>query len=194
MSLWEHAREHFLHHHPRGRAAAIVSRPWFQTLLRASGFTLHSRIVLLERESLFVPPAFTPRDFNIRPMRAEDLPAVTQIDLQAFGAFWHNTQDTLERAYSLAARATVAENESEMLGYQISTGSPHGIHLARLAVLPGWQGRGIGAALVSEAMRFTMPARVTVNTQEENSGSLALYKKLGFCRTGESLPVMSYSV
>jgi ribosomal protein S18 acetylase RimI-like enzyme len=34
--------------------------------------------------------------------------------------------------------------------------------------------------------------RVTVNTQENNEVSLALYDKLGFRKTGETYPVYQY--
>ena len=84
-----------------------------------------------------------------------------------------------------------------MIGYQLSTGTPIGAHLARLAVRPELQGRGLGAALVSdliERIQNNGGTRVTVNTQADNMSSLALYHKLGFRRTGEQYPVYTFQV
>jgi len=60
-------------------------------------------------------------------------------------------------------------------------------------ILPGWpvrpelQGRGVGrllvADLIQQAERHGM-YRLTVNTQSDNSASLALYRKIGFMKPG----------
>jgi ribosomal-protein-alanine N-acetyltransferase len=77
----------------------------------------------------------------------------------------------------------------------MSTGSPFGGHLARLAVHPEFQGRGIGHALLHDLLvRFQERGamRVTVNTQDNNHASLRLYRKAHFHLTGESYPVYEY--
>ncbi|MFN8412227.1 MAG: GNAT family N-acetyltransferase [Anaerolineales bacterium] len=177
--------------------AAIVIKHWFQNLLLASGFKLAQNIVLLDLRGENFKPFKIPQGVQIRTMTAEDIPTVERIDLEAFGGFWHNSHDALQRARSQAMNATVAEDSSGVIvGYQISTGSPFGAHLARLGVVKEAQGKGIGAALVSELVRELDPkhmARLSVNTQSDNMASLALYKKLGFIRTGEHYPVLVYS-
>lgn len=80
-------------------------------------------------------------------MLETDLPAVTSVDLELFGWFWHNTLDTLSRALSQVISATVAEDDLGVIGYQLSTGNLLGAHLARLGVRPEAQGRGVGSAL-----------------------------------------------
>ncbi|MBI3362889.1 MAG: GNAT family N-acetyltransferase, partial [Chloroflexi bacterium] len=63
-----------------------------------------------------------------------------------------------------------------------------GAHLARLAVSPDYQGQGIAAALVADAVSYferSHADRLTVNTQQDNYASLAVYKRLGFAPTGE---------
>ena len=73
--------------------------------------------------------------------------------------------------------------------------SPLGGHLARLAVRPDAQRKGIGTALVRDMLwQFERRGaeRVTVNTQEDNQASLTLYQKAGFELTGESYPVFQY--
>jgi ribosomal-protein-alanine N-acetyltransferase len=126
-------------------------------------------------------------------MTESDLPAVAQVDANAFGSFWQNTLDSLQRAYLQSVHATVAENESGIVGYQISTGNRFGAHLARLGVSPEAQGRGIASALVNELIQRLNQNQtddLSVNTQEDNAASLALYKKFGFEKTGEHFPVM----
>ena len=84
-----------------------------------------------------------------------------------------------------------------IVGYQLSTKSPLGTHLARLGVMPEAQGRGVGSALVSHLIQSFgagQLSRLSVNTQADNTASLALYQKLGFIRTGEQLPVFVYPI
>jgi len=91
----------------------------------------------------------------------------------------------------------VAEREGQIIGYQVSTPTTRGGHLARLATLPQFQGQGIGYALVRDALsRFTQRGAqtITVNTQKNNLSSLALYRKAGFTPTGEEYPVYQYIV
>jgi ribosomal protein S18 acetylase RimI-like enzyme len=102
---------------------------------------------------------------------------------------------TLRLGFSQAGYASLAQIGDEVVGYQISTRSSFGVHLARLAVLPGFQGRGIGFALVQALLkqaRFAGLHRVTVNTQGDNQASLALYQKMGFILTGENYTVFTY--
>ena len=109
-------------------------------------------------------------------MLETDLPAVTSVGLESFGWFWHNTLDTLSRALSQAISATIAEDDSGVIGYQLSTGNLLGAHLARL-----------GVRLDPNQLN-----RLSGNTQSDNATSLSLYKKLGFVRTGEQFPVFVY--
>jgi ribosomal protein S18 acetylase RimI-like enzyme len=99
--------------------------------------------------------------------------------------------------FAQAPYATVAENESGVIGYQISTGGGQRAHLARLAVQPAVQGRGAGRALLSDLFRYITYAgisRLSVNTQSDNQVSLSLYQRMGFIRTGELYPVYTFDV
>ena len=130
-------------------------------------------------------------------MTFDDLHAVAKIDAVAFGAIWRNSYDSVELSFQQSTLATIAEDEDGVKGYQISTASPMGGHLARLAVMPENQSRGIGYALVRDALdQFERRGalRVTVNTQEENLVSFSLYAKLGFRLTGEKYPVYQYDL
>src|SRR5258706_628251 len=192
--LWETARQEIASE-SRGQVAAIVVKYWFETLLLSNGFEIKQNIILLDLKNENFRSFPIPQGIHIRPMLLEDIEIVSKLDFDAFGSFWHNSSDTLLRAHTQAIYATVAENDSGMIGYQISTGNAFGTHLARLAVRTEAQGKGIGAALVSDLVHKLDPnhfARLSVNTQADNVASLSLYKKVGFTLTGEQFPVLVY--
>jgi ribosomal-protein-alanine N-acetyltransferase len=196
-SLWETAYSEIASANAQTHVAAIVVKQWFQSLLLSSGFELKQNIVLLELKSGNLPSFSAPHGIRIRPMQDADMPAVAQVDLAAFGHFWHNTENSLQRARLQCASAMVAEDDSGVIGYQLSTKNPLGAHLARLGVQPEAQGKGVGSALVSHLVQsfgVSQLGRLSVNTQADNSVSLSLYKKLGFVLTGEHFPVLVYPI
>ncbi|HVM73227.1 MAG TPA: GNAT family N-acetyltransferase [Anaerolineales bacterium] len=194
--LWEAARMDLAR---KGgfTVAAIVLQDWYHSLLINSGFSSRQSIVMLERAGQASVDVTLPSGFSIRGMLQYDLPAVAEVDAAAFEPIWQNSLPSLERAYPQAVLATVAEAGGQVLGYQLSTRNPLGAHLARLAVRPELQGRGVGRALVADliqqAERRSM-YHLTVNTQSDNLTSLALYRKIGFRETGERFPVYQLQV
>ena len=178
------------------QVASIVVKTWFQKFLLSSGFEIKQNIILLELKNENFRSFSLPQGLRIRHMLNKDIQVVSQLDVEAFGAFWQNSPDSLQRAHSQAVYASVAENDSGVVGYQISTGNAFGAHLARLGVKAESQGRGIGAALVSDLIHRLDPnhlASLSVNTQADNAASISLYKKIGFTPTGEQFPVLVYA-
>ena len=156
-----------------------------------AGYQENERVVLLEwhREEI---PQIENTEVIIRPMNLGDMKLIHRIDDSAFVPLWKNSLNTLGVAYRQAAMASVAEVDDVPVGYQISTATPVGGHLARLAVLPEFQSQGIGYSLVRDTLVHFYrrgAERVTVNTQQGNSTSIAMYEKAGFKATGESFPV-----
>jgi ribosomal-protein-alanine N-acetyltransferase len=119
------------------------------------------------------------------------------VDALAFELLWQNALPALEQAYPQATWATVAEADGQVIGYQLSTRNPIGVHLARLAVIPAMQGKGFGNALVSnlilQARQYGI-SHLTVNTQSDNALSLRFYQRMGFHETGERFPVFQMQV
>ncbi|MFT3890374.1 MAG: GNAT family N-acetyltransferase [Anaerolineales bacterium] len=193
--LWETAHQEIAR---AGGAtvAAIAMQPWFQNVLAASRFENRQNIVMLEWQ--YQPWASREADgIRIRKMEEADLPAVEQADAAAFPPLWQNPLETLRRGFQQALFATVAENDSGIVGYQISTGGRSRAHLARLAVHPSLQGHGVGRALLGNLFmklyHYGIP-RLSVNTQSDNQTSLSLYKKMGFLLTGEQYPVYTFDI
>jgi len=198
-ALWDKARS-YLSRQNRIKVAAIPLQNWFRALLEGSEFEHIYDVVMLKWEGGKIPkvPSIDPRlgDVNIRLMNYDDLADVHDLDEDSFGPVWHNSLELLKVAFEQTAVATVAEDEKGILGYQISTNSPLGGHLARLAVHPRAQGKGIGYWLVRDMLvqfKRRGAQQVTVNTQADNEPSLALYEKAGFSNTGETYPVYQKS-
>jgi ribosomal protein S18 acetylase RimI-like enzyme len=178
------------------KVAAIAIQPWFQEVLAGCGFENRQQIVMLEWR-YHPSAAYQASGIRIREMTEADLPDVESTDAASFDPLWHNPLDTLHRALRQALYATVAENETGIIGYQLSTGGGQRAHLARLAVHPAVQGKGAGRALLSDLFRYLTysgVARLSVNTQSDNTVSLSLYQRMGFVRTGEQYPVYTFDV
>jgi ribosomal protein S18 acetylase RimI-like enzyme len=175
---------------------SLALHSWFEPLLERAGFEAVNEVIfyewsgsggVLERD----------RRLSIRRMRQTDLVGVEQIDHDSFAPAWQNSIRTLSTASKLSTNATVCEVEGELVGYQISTASALGAHLARLAVKRDYQRQGIGRALVVDLIRHVTRRgfdRVTVNTQADNLSSQKLYRSLGFEPTDQRYPMYAFSV
>ena len=125
-------------------------------------------------------------------MTFDDLENVTQIDQSSFPPLWQISQSYLELAFRQASIATIAEIDGVVAGFQISTATSAGGHLARLAVDPALQGQGVGYTILHDLLtQFNRRGAqvITVNTQENNQASIRLYLKAGFEFTGERYPI-----
>lgn len=193
--LWSAARQ-AIAQADGARVAAIAIQPWFQDILAGNGFENRQQIVLLEWR--YQPSAARATSgVRIRKMTEADLPGVEKTDAASFDRLWHNPLETLRRAFAQALYATVAENESGIIGYQLSTGGGQRAHLARLAVHPAVQGQGAGRALLNDLftyLTYTGIPRLSVNTQSDNQVSLSLYQRMGFVRTGDQYPVYTFDI
>jgi [ribosomal protein S18]-alanine N-acetyltransferase len=196
-TLWPVAVENLVNLKEPVWAAAIPLQHWFQTNLEESGFIETHRVVMLSWEQEKLPPAHSPSGVILRPMTLDDMANVEKIDRAAFVEVWQNSRDSLELAFRQAAVATVAEVDGQLVGYQISTATSMGGHLARLAVYPEYQGNGIGYILVHDLLsQFERRGAqvVTVNTQQDNQASLSLYRHIGFHLTGEEYPIYQFDL
>jgi GNAT superfamily N-acetyltransferase len=91
----------------------------------------------------------------------------------------------------------VARNESGIIGYAVCGRAGHRGYVQRLAVDPAAQGRGVGAALLVDGLRWLRRwgARdALVNTQVGNDRSLRLYQRSGFVLQPDGLAVLQRSL
>lgn len=178
------------------RAAVLCLPEWLVGILTSSGFQEQDQVIFFEWET--GPVESLPEDpKGLEPIRPQDLTAVTQVDNRAFRQIWRHSEDTLRVALDQSSHATLVRIDGQIVAYQISTASAFGGHLARLAVLPEFQGQGLAAGLVSGVLRYFRERgypRVTVNTQQSNRRSIDLYQGLGFHSMDRSYPVLEKEI
>jgi [ribosomal protein S18]-alanine N-acetyltransferase len=195
--MWEQGRMELTQIPRVTWAVAIPLQNWFRTLLERSQFKINHYIVMMKWEKQSIKNGNIPAWLSMRLMTENDLPAIQCVDEMAFVPVWQNSLITLQIAFQQAGIATVAEVDNQIVGYQISTLTHMGGHLARLAVLPEYQKRGIGRALLLDMLNqyYQRGAQiVTVNTQKDNLSSLSLYQKAGFKFSGEEYPIYQYDI
>lgn len=171
--------------------AAIPLQDWFLKILTKSRFQHAHNVVVLDWQGKNKADALDESQFTIRRMEEADVPGVCEVDQAAFAPLWQNSLEAVKMSFEQSGYATLIESEGKIAAYQISTRSSQGLHLARLATSPEFQGRGFGSALVKNVQKHALrnQDRLTVNTQDINKPSLNLYEKLGFKYSGDRFPV-----
>jgi ribosomal protein S18 acetylase RimI-like enzyme len=132
---------------------------------------------------------------DLRRGRRRDHDEVLDVDIAAFSPFWRLDRAGLNEA--LTATSTVhfqvARSHERIVGYSVCGRAGHRGYVQRLAVDPSAQGRGVGAGLLTDGLRWLRRwgARdALVNTQEGNARSLRLYQRSGFVLQPEGLAVL----
>lgn len=194
--LWECALD-ILKENNSQWVAAMPIHEWLVSLLTKHGFKNSYQVVMLSWENGVIKETSPQLPVHIRPMLLEDLESVRKVDKEAFVPVWQNSVTSIEFAFTQSVFATVAEIDQEILGYQISTATPMGGHLARLAIHPNVQKMGVGSLLLQDLLSHFKrrgARNVTVNTQKDNAPSRRLYENAGFRITGEEYPIYELSV
>jgi ribosomal-protein-alanine N-acetyltransferase len=160
---------------------------WIGPYLKARGFTPLVDVVTLVKFDLEWPDTNLV-DIHLCPAVGENVSAIVAIDRAAFTPYWWQSEKTLYRRLGTASHFEVAKLGKDVIGY--AEGEIHlpTAHLCRIAVHPNHQGRGVGAALLRNALhafRQQGVEYVTLNTQSDNLFSQKLYRRFGFNRTGD---------
>jgi ribosomal protein S18 acetylase RimI-like enzyme len=86
----------------------------------------------------------------------------------------------------------VAESAGQLVGHGMLDPLPlasvrHVVHLT-LVVHPGWQGKGVGQALLASLIEWARAApaveKIELNVRAPNAAAQALYRKMGFTEIG----------
>jgi ribosomal protein S18 acetylase RimI-like enzyme len=159
------------------------------------GFSETERLHLLLHPFDDIAPAPPLPDVDLRRGRRRDHDDVLDVDRAAFTPFWRLDRAGLDEA--LTATSTVhfqvARAHDRIVGYSVCGRAGHRGYVQRLAVDPSAQGRGVGARLLADGLRWLRRwgARdALVNTQEGNARSLRLYQRSGFVLQPEGLAVL----
>lgn len=130
-----------------------------------------------------------------RPARASDTNFARDVHHQAyrdvverqFGRWNEAAQDRLFAADWEPAAFEIVEWEGTACGYLRVEDRADDIHVREIVLRPDFQGRGIGSALLREAIERARARGVPVRlgTFHQNR-ALALYRRLGFRETGRT--------
>ena len=189
------------------RCMAVLARNGYQRVVTgalspaesrgflAAGFEISEQLHLLAHDLRSIPDA---PPVPLRRAGRADEAAVLRVDNRAFPSFWRLDGPGLADAIHATpqARWRIAD-DGAVVGYAITGRAGRRGYLQRLAVDPDHGGRGIGAALVVDGLRWLKRWRVeqaVVNTQLDNERALGLYERLGFRRQPLGLSVLSAGI
>ena len=179
---------------------ALTDESWLERLLTGEDFAVADHLCFYQRSRRSLP-ASTQRT-HLRPLRQDELAALTALDNAAFPPLWRMTDaELLELIFT--CRIQAAEVEGQLAGYAaISLHTAQERHdenqaqLARLAVFPALQGQGIGRQLLIDSIAYAHAQgcyRILLNTPESNPTAQGFYESLHFRRHGARRPVLIYS-
>jgi [ribosomal protein S18]-alanine N-acetyltransferase len=175
----------------RARTAALA--PDEQEPFLAAGFQVDEHLHLLAHDLTGLTPPVRPSP--LRRARRRDRPAVLAVDQAAFSPPWRLDLGGLREA--LLATPTVhfrvAVVDGRVVGYAIAGRAGWRGYLQRVAVHPDHAVRGLGRALVGDALVWLErrgARRAVVNTQEGNAAALHLYEAMGFRSEPRGLDVL----
>lgn len=200
--LWQNLFNEFLTYCAQNRSLVTIYSlayyAWYLRLLESSNFLPLTSIVTLENDGMYSPNRSSlSSNYRIEPITYLNYPLAYDLDCLSFDLPWQMTSAALHKAFRSSIYATLIFDDDKPVGYQITTEGDQSLHLARIAVDPAYQNKGIGTHLINNLFNFMKQARyhnISVNTQSNNQASLALYRKMGFFKTGNQIPVMVYNM
>lgn len=161
-----------------------LENDWLREPLLARGFTSFRELYAYDKFDYQIP---TPGNQRVHLRRAEmsDIPTLLALEELCFEHLWR--YDTLSFVDIMHTHPyfVVAELDGQVVGYQFNALDGGYGYLVRIAVHPAYNGRGIGARLMAEAVQFFKSAhstRIMLNTQQENTHAHRLYEWFGFVR------------
>ena len=160
----------------------------------ANGFEVHDQLHLLRHDLDVLPQS--PGRVVIRRASRRHLAEVLRIDRVAFDDFWNLDRDGIRDALRAppTSRFRISRDaRGHITGYSITGRAANRSYLQRLAVDPRHQGRGLGQALVADALAWARrggAVETVVNTQHGNDPAFALYRHCGFVPQPHGLTVL----
>ncbi len=164
-----------------------------------AGFVETQRLHLLLHSLDDLAPSPAVPGVDLRRGRRRDHAEALVVDRAAFSPFWRLDGAGLDEALTATTSVhfQVARDESGVVGYAVCGRAGHRGYVQRLAVAPSAQGRGVGAAMLVDGLRWLRRwgARdALVNTQEDNDTSLRLYQRSGFVLQPDGLAVLQLTL
>ena len=133
--------------------------------------------------------------WTLRPATADDHDFIVDVNRAAMGPYLGATFGWNEAKQSVCfdegfdpSGGQVIQVDGVDVGELLVEVRPHELVVARLALLPDWQGRGIGSAIVRKLVERAreLESALVLRVFKTNPRAARLYESLGFVRTGES--------
>ena len=119
--------------------------------------------------------------------RAVHHAALREVVERQFGVWDEPLQDRFFACEWVAAPFEVVAWDGRPCGYVCVEDRPGDVHLRELVIAPDHQNRGIGTAIVEDAIERARRRRVPVVLQAlHQNRAIALYRRLGFVPTGRT--------
>ncbi len=163
------------------------------------GFRIIESFLTFGRETDGEIPLGTKSEFHVRLAQPDEMETVAAIAYRAFESFRlrvdpqipesrarHSRREWVRNGFKGRAEAIyVAESENRLIGFALlrsKTGTEKTGEIELIAVDPAFHGRGIGKALVAEAIRHYQgkTSEIHVGTQAKNLRAIGLYTRMGF--------------
>lgn len=122
-------------------------------------------------------------EFKIRPMTPQDIDSVLLVEQQSFSQPWSRRAFEAEMEDNSLARYLVLEDAEKIIGYAGLWLILDEAHITNIAVLPAYQGQGLGERLMTSLINCAKNQGATSMTLEvrvSNAVARSLYTKLGF--------------
>jgi ribosomal-protein-alanine N-acetyltransferase len=161
-----------------------VENDWLRGVLLTQSFMPYRLLYAYDKYD-FASPTEGNQEVIIRPVETRDIPDLLSLEEACFEELWRYDSLAFRDTISSHPYFVVAEMAGNVVGYQFNAVDGQFGYLIRIAVHPSVGGRGIGARLMAEAVRFferERVVRIMLNTQEDNIYAHRLYEWLGFVR------------
>lgn len=115
------------------------------------------------------------------PMRVEHLPEIMAMEEALFGQeAWTEGMLRSELADADSRHYVIAVADGRIVGYAGLVAYDDEAHVLTVGVLPDWQRRGVGAALLADLLAAAGSRRVLLEVRADNDTALRLYARNGF--------------
>ena len=126
---------------------------------------------------------------ELKPLTAEDLPQVLELDQACFGGLWSKDGylREMESPNSTLLILPSPVNSDHLMGLGCLWSIVEEAHITIMAVHPDFQGQGLGQLILLGLLRDAWIRgleRATLEVRDTNAPAIALYEKFGFKTAG----------
>ncbi|EGV52224.1 ribosomal protein S18-alanine N-acetyltransferase [Candidatus Endoriftia persephone] len=122
---------------------------------------------------------------DLRPMQAEDLEQVLQIEQRVYPFPW--TLGILRDCLKVGYCCWVVTVDQQIVGYGVMSVVVDECHLLNICIDPGWQRLGLGRRLVERLLQLGRQhgaEAAYLEVRESNRPAHRLYRQIGFVEVG----------